>query len=712
MSERSRRRLVVLQVLIISVVATLLGRLWYLQVMAGDTYKVAASENRVRELVTQPVRGLILDDRGRPLVQNRTMLVITVDRTELGRQPDDGAAVLERLSGVIGVPVPDIRDRLALCGTEGAKKPPICWNGSPFQPVPVAEGATNEMALTVMERREDFPGVTADVQSVREYPAVDGVNAAHILGYLGPVTEDEVALSSGTGNPLRDQDLIGRSGLEATYDEVLRGFPGVRQLSVDRFSNVTGTLGETPAQAGNYLVTSIDTKVQAATERALVEAINQARGVFDEDTGRNYIADSGAAIVLNAKTGHVVAMASYPTYDPNIWVGGISDADYAALQDEAAGVPSLSRAIAGEYAPASTWKAVTTAAAVKAGYSPNARYDCSSEFQVGNRAFRNYESNAYGPIDLKRTIQISCDTVYYRLAYELWLRDGGNSPPAAPGDAMINEALGWGFNKKTGIDLPGERDGRIVTRASKQESYDANKDTWCNRARDGYPEVPDPARRQLLHDIARENCADGYKYRAGDAVNFSIGQGDSVVTPLQLVQAYAALGNGGRIMKPQIGKAVVSPQGQLVQEIAPVQSGALPIDEGLRGFLVDALASVTTGGTAAGAFAGFPLAQIPVAGKTGTGEVANKQVTAWFVSFAPAYDPQYAVVVAIAQGGTGGRVAAPAVRKIYESLFGVVNGVPNPAAAAIPGVVPPTGLPEVKTDGTVTQPVDAPWPPG
>ena len=203
MSIRSRLRLVVLQVLVGSLLVTLFGRLWYLQVAAGEQYQQAASDNRIREVVTPAVRGQILDDRGRPLVNNRTALVVTVDRAQITRQKDKGEAVLKRLAQVLRMPYPEVKKRTQLCGPKVSKP---CWNGSPYQPIPVTDRADTGMALQIMERREDFPGVTAEPQALRQFPKAEGANAAHLLGYLSPVTDEE--LNRQKARPGTGKDVI------------------------------------------------------------------------------------------------------------------------------------------------------------------------------------------------------------------------------------------------------------------------------------------------------------------------------------------------------------------------------------------------------------------------------------------------------------------------------------------------------------------------
>jgi penicillin-binding protein 2 len=695
MSERSRLRLVVLQVLVLSLFVTLGGRLWYLQVVAGERYEQAATDNRLRQVAVPAVRGQILDDQGRPLVRNRTALVVSVSRTELLRQRDAGTELLQRLGDVIGVPYDELRARTTLCDGD-APKP--CWNGSPYEPIPVTETDDTTIALRILERQEEFPGVTAELSPVREFPAPAGANAAHLLGYLSPVTEEELTQQEqqATGTRIGRRDLVGRAGLERQYDDALRGASGVRTVAVDHRGRVSGTVDEQPATPGNHVVTSIDAGIQAAAETQLQAAIDRARSRNDRD-GNSYSAPTGAAVVLDHRTGRIVALASYPSYDPAIWVGGISSSDYAAITSEDAHYPNQSRATQGEFAPASTFKVVSTAAAVAAGYDIDGTYSCPSSFQVGNRAFRNYESQAYGQISLERALEISCDTVFYRFAYELWLRDGGDRPRADAADTFLRMAQGFGFGRPTGLDLPAESGGRIADRAWKQQTWEATKETSCRRAAEGYPDVAadDPERAAYLQQIASDNCVDGFKYRGGDAVNFAIGQGDTTITPLQLAVAYGAIANGGTLWAPRIGRAVVRPDGTVLEEIVPQPAGSLPVDAGTLDYIRTALYGTAREGTGRAAFAGFPLDLHPVGVKTGTGEVFGKQTTSWFASF----DDRYAIVLMVEEGGTGAGTSGPSVRGIYEAIYGLAGAPP-----LLPGGRPPEGLPTVAPDGSVAAP--------
>jgi penicillin-binding protein 2 len=685
--QRARLRLVVLQVLVVSLLATLLGRLWFLQVYDGDRYTQAASQNRVREVVTTAPRGEVYDAAGAPLVRNRTALVVSVDRAALRREPDRGRAVLARLAAVVGKPVALLRQEITPCG--GSVRPP-CWRGSPYQPVPVQEYAATDAAglrrvLAIEEHREDFPSVDTRFAAVRDYPSGDRRRAAHVLGYLGPISQEETRRPAYAG--VQTSALVGRAGVEATYDTALRGRDGVRTLLVDHVGTVTGVQAETAAVPGDTLVLSLHAGVQAVAEQALQHAVEKARTRPDRAGDGTYEADSGAVVVMEAKTGRVLALASYPSYDPSVFVGGASEQEYAGLVDEARGTPLVSRAIQGAYAPASTFKVVSAAAVLADGYPRDGVYPCPGAYApLGGK--RNFEGEAFGPITLRTALVRSCDTVFYDFAYKQWLRDGGNSPGTDPRDPMVRMAKAFGLGTRTGVDLPSERSGTIADRAFLRERWERQKANFCKGA-------VNMARSAERRRANREFCEDGYRFRGGDAANFAIGQGDTLVTPLQLATVYAAIGNGGTVLEPHVARALLSADGTGVREVRPKVRGTIPVSDADRRFIVDALAGVTTEGTAAGAFRGFPVA---VAGKTGTGEVAGKQDTAWFASFAPAKDPDLVVVGMVSQGGTGGTTAAPMVREVYDGIYGV--GRP----AVLPGGRAPAGLPVVRPDGTVGPP--------
>ena len=563
MNDHSLRRLQILRVLVIALFLALVGRLFTIQVVSGDEWAERASSSREREVVVPATRGLILDQMGRVLVGNDSTIVVSVNGSVLAGLDDEGDSVLARLAPLLGMKAADLRDRITVCGTEGAKRPPICWNGSFYQPIPVAKDLDVDVAVRIMERRIDFPGVTAEVQAVRTIPDALGANLAHLLGYLGPVNDEELASHKAQQQSLQRTDLIGRAGLEAEYDTELRGTPGVTTLAIDPSMAVIGTISKTNPTPGSYLVLNVDAALQRVVEEQLAAAIQRAK-----DQGMT--SGSGAAVVMDVTNGHVLAMASYPTYNPRVWLNGITQKEYSKLTSESANAPLMNRAVQGLYPPASTFKVVTTVAASRANIPMGSTlYPCPSSITIGNREMRNHESHAYGSITVARAIEVSCNTVFYKIGYDMWLRDGGNDPVKNPRDPIEETAKLFGLGSRTGIDLPSEAKGRVGGRAFKTNQYELYKDAWCYRSKVGYPDIAktDPARAAYLKLLAKENCVDGGVFRGGDAANLAIGQGDTVATPLQMATVYAAIANGGTVWQPQVVKAVVSADGKKVSEV-------------------------------------------------------------------------------------------------------------------------------------------------
>jgi penicillin-binding protein 2 len=686
MNQRARLSLLVIQVLICSLLIGLLGRLFYLQVASGSKYRDAALSIQSRDVVTPATRGLIVDSSGVPLALNRVGIAVTVDRTKIDLQPDKGVAVLQALAKLLKLDYADVYQRTRLCGElpKGAKAG--CWTGSRFQPIPITKEADPEIALKIVERSDEYPGVSATPVSIRNYPGNAGVNAAHMLGYIGPLTENDLA--GGNGRSYYRSESIGKAGLEIQYDEYLRGAPGIKTVIVDRKEAVTRTSQNSKPIGGDHLVTSIDARVQASVESALADAVRRARA-------SGYPSDGAAAVVMDVTNGQIVALASYPTYDPNSYERGLTVAEAKNLYSAQAGVPALSRALQGVFAPASTFKAVSVVAAANAGYNLNASYDCPSQVEVGTRAFQNFESKAQGRISLKKAIAVSCDTIWYRIAFDEWLRDGGLKPKSDANDYFYNAAKGFQVGIKTGIDLPSESSGRLADREWRKAWYAQNKDFYCNYK----TRATKSQQTAFLIQLAYENCLDGDKIRAGDAVNFSIGQGDTVITPVKLAQMYAAIANGGTIWKPTIAKAIVKTDGTVVKAIEKEKLGSIPADKKTISFLKASLREVVISGTGAGVFSGFP---IEISGKTGTAQVfgrnpngREKADTSWFAAYGPTKKPRFAVVMMVSQGGFGASTSGVGVRKIYETLFGVKGSKVESAEIIFPSGVPPVTLPKI-----------------
>jgi len=678
MSQQSKISLIVFQSLVFSLLFALFGRLFYLQVLESGRYKEAAISIQSRDIVTPAIRGAISDINGSPLVVDLPGLVVFIDRSTLDKQSDKGATVLRRTAALFNLEYADIYQRTRLCGELPVNNRAGCWNGTRYQPIPLVGGASQDVALKIMENSDQFAGVNVASIPIRSYPSLEGENVSHVLGYVGSVTDEDLKNSS--KNYYRSE-VVGKTGLETQYNEYLRGTPGVRTFLVNRKEVVTKESTNIQAIAGNNLVTNIDAKLQSGVERALEAAVKRARA-------SGYRGDSGAAVVLEIKTGRVLAMASYPTYEPEIWQKGLTVKQAEDLFSEVKGVPALSRPLQGLFAPASTFKSVSVVAAANAGYPLDGSYNCPASVEIGNRTFNNFDSVAAGRLKLDVGLAISCDSLWYQIAYDEWVRDGGLKPKSKTNDYFFNAAKAFGVGKVTGIDLPSELSGRLPNRTWKQNWFEQNKDFYCN--------YQQRAKKQdltrYLIEIARENCLDGNKVRAGDAVNFSIGQGDTLVTPIRLAQMYAAIANNGTYYKPQVARAVVDTDGKVIKEFKPEVADVIKEEQSTWDFLHRALRMVVTRGTAGSVFSGFPVA---VSGKTGTAQVFGKNPngsakddTSWFASYGPTEDPTYAVVMMVSQGGFGASTSGLGVRDIYSTLFGVTGNKVDPSKAIFPNGVP------------------------
>ena len=621
----AHRRLRLLQVLILAVGLTVAARLVWIQTAQSSDLALKAQAIQT-DLVDLPAaRGDIVDRNGNLLAGNRTTFQVSADETV-------SQAALQRLSQMSSVPVADLQARLLVCGQPGAQ-PGTCYRGQPGEPIPVLSDVSIPIALSIDDA--GLPGISVSRAAVRDYPSK--ANAAHLLGYL--------------------REGAGQSGLEAQYDLMLQGEPGQAVRELNREGQPQRRTTKQPV-AGQTLVTSLDIETQKVAERALRKAVTGARR-------EGYKATGGSVVVMDARNGQIRAMASYPTYDPNIWAKGLSEAEYADLTDKKSGQPLVFRPAQSVAPPASTFKAFTTVAASEAGFDLNGTYDCPALLTVGGQTFTNYETRAYGPMSLARALSVSCDTVFYRLGYKMWKRDGGLEA-TQPEEHVVRTARDFGLGSTTGVDLPGESAGSVPDREQVRSEFEQSRDDYCARARTGYPEESNRARAKLLKAYARDYCRSGDQYRAGDALNTAIGQGRSLVTPLQLATAYAAIANGGTRVTPHLATGFENGT-----TIDPAPRGTVSARPATLAYVRRALATTTVTGTASGAFLGFPLDQYPVAAKTGTAEVAGKQSTSWFASFAPADDPEYVVVVNVDQGGLGAATSGPVARAVYEQMFGI-----------------------------------------
>ena len=625
--DSSRLRLAILGVVVVSLFATMLARLWYLQVLVAPQLKVEAQENSVRLIYTEAPRGRILDRNGNVLVDNQIVPTVVVDRLVAAKHPE----VLDHLSAYLHVPRTTIDERLK------------DERFSLYKPVPVFENANMDQVVYLREHEADFPGVDVVQLSERHYP--HGSLAAHVLGYVGEINDKELVTRRSQG--YREGDTIGKSGVELAYENELRGTPEVEKLQVDAQGHVLRSLGKQPAVPGHDVQLTIDLNVQTLAEESLQQGLDTAQASWDPSQLKRFIAPGGSIVVEDPHDGSILAMASSPTYDPTEFVNGISTARFQQLQDPANHYPLNNRAIQGLYAPGSTFKMVTALAALEKGVTTaDQPFNDTGTFTVGGETKRNALGAKNGTIDMARAISVSSDVYFYSLGAEL---DSSNKK-RWNGYPIQDVARSLGFGRASDIELPYELDGR----------------------------VPDPDSRKRDHDENPEAFpyADWY---TGDTVNLAVGQGDLVVTPLQLTNAYATFANGGTVWQPHVGSAVRDVVRDTSTPIEPRQESKADIPPADRDAILQGLEQVvsTEDGTAAAAFAGFPSATFPIAGKTGTAEAPPKQDTSLFVGFGPATDPHYVVTAVMEESGFGASAAAPVVRRVFD---GLVGNPPKPVA--------------------------------
>jgi penicillin-binding protein 2 len=626
-SDSTRLRLTVVIVVVTCLFAALFARLWFLQVINAPTAQVTAANNGVRVVQTEAPRGNILDRNGQVLVGNVNEPVIEVQRQ--ATPPDPG--MVGRLAALMGTSVPTLRSLIN--NTQY----------SVYTPVPVLPNASPQQILYVQEHRPLFPGVTATTETVRSYSSL-GVAAANIVGYVGQITGNQLAKLKSKGYQPGDQ--IGLAGVEATYESVLRGQPGVTRVQVDSRGNVLGTLSSSTPVQGHDLKLTIDGTVQAETMSAVEQGLNAAKTQFDPVTKRNFQAPAGSAVVQNPQDGTLIALATYPSYDPRQFIGGISENNYQALTNPAANEPLLDRTIQGAYAPGSTFKLVTATAGLDAGLiSPGAIYNDTGSINIGSGVggVRHNDLGArYGPISLSKAITVSSDVYFMQVGVDFW-----NGRQVYGQDGLQNVADQYGFNHSTGAALPNELSGVIPTPQTFAAQFKAHPNLFSRGT-----------------------------WFTGDSANVAIGQGDVLVTPLQLANAYSTFANGGTRYAPRLAIDAQDQHGNIVSTYTSSKVASVPLSAGDRAAMVAGFTGVVNDphGTAYGVFhdPNDPLAGKDIAGKTGTAQVTavGKQNTSVFTSFAPATNPTYEVTAMMEDSGYGASIAAPVVRQIYDQLYG------------------------------------------
>jgi penicillin-binding protein 2 len=616
-------RLSILGMLVFALFVGLFSRLWYLQVLDSAEFAAIAKENQVRRIESEPPRGRILTRSGGVIVDNKLSLAVSLEH-ELIDRPGKRKMVLRRLADALDVSQRQLRKEV-LDGTV-----------SPYKPVAVATDVSKKDVFYIREHPELFQGVVIERIPVRQ--VVQGYLAPHVTGYTSEISAAELKTPEWRG--YRAGDIIGKAGVERTYDKYLRGKPRIERVIVDSAGDVVkGPTVIQEEEPGADVVTTIAPGIQRAAQAALASGISAARG--------EYPAKTGGAVVLDARDGDVLALATYPSYDASILADGFSLKDEKKLggttPEDHTDDALINHAYQAPLPPGSTFKVVTSAAAMSLGvYEPYDYLSCPSVFSPGDSftEFYNWTTSDLSSMNLVDALEQSCNTFFYQLGWTMEQRWG------IIGDQTYEFqrfARRMGYGHPTGVGLPYESSGR----------------------------VPD----EQMCDLPGF-CPDGYL--PGYTVNMAVGQGDLLVTPMQMAVATAAIANGGDVLKPRVVKELrttdeASGDEVILEEFEPQVQGRIELTDTEWAALRTGMEEVVSGagGTARSAFAGFPVTAFPVAGKTGSAQIGENVDTphSWFISYAPTDDPRYVIAVQVEMGGHGGETAAPIAREIYESIF-------------------------------------------
>jgi penicillin-binding protein 2 len=623
-------RIGVLGAITLAVFGILFFRLWALQVLSGNQYLRAAQNNQLRTIRVDAPRGVILDEHGRKLVDNKQATAVQVWPADLPDRARPRERLLRRLARILDVPYARVaRDMRRHAG-------------DPLSPVTVKLAAKEDEAQYLLEHESELPGVQIADTYVRRYPFQS--LAAHMLGYVGEISPDQLKRLRKDGYELGDK--IGQGGVESTYDRYLRGRPGRSQLRVDSMgrprSDVTPTRDPV---AGYSLRLTLDINLQRAAERALKEGIEFAR---TQDCKGCWMANGGAIVAMDPRNGEIRALASNPTFQPRVYTSQ-NPRELRPLVNqqaaEAANFPALDRVTQGLYPPGSTFKPITALAAMQEHIlAPFATLPCTGTYTAGRdrQVFRNWDPNVSAAMTLPTALGASCDTYFYAVG------DSFYKLPPERGQPLQAWARRFGFGSATGIDIGSEAAGLVPTIKWKRETFKSEIDKL---------------------------------WKPGDSIQLAIGQKDLEVTPLQMAVFYSFLANGGKLVKPHVASRVEdstdSAQPIVRRNLAPPPPRSLNVDQGALAAIRDGLYKATheSYGTSSSVFGTFP---IPIAGKTGTaeksrdfGDYSDYVDQSWFCGYGPSDKPELVVCAIIENGGFGGAVAAPTTLKVFAKYFGI-----------------------------------------
>ena len=615
LTPRIAVRIAILGGIAMTLLGILLVRLWFLQVISGDQYAQRAEGNRLRTVISEAPRGNIVDRNGTALVKNFTGENLIAQPREL--QGTRRVAILTRLSKVIGVPANEM--------VKEVQK----GDDQPLEPVILARNVDPAVSQYLAERRRDFPGISLRQTYLRYYP--EGSVAAHILGQTGRIGPEQIDAYRRKG--YQGDETVGISGIEQQYEEFLTGTPGRSVVEVDASGEPQGReyISSRQPVPGRNIQLSIDLKTQKALESGLADAARV--------TG----AKGAAGIALDPRTGEVLALASYPTFDPEIFVKRKQKAIERVYTDP--DKPLLDRAIDGVYPAGSTFKPITAAPALRGGeITADTQLDSPSQITLHKQIFRNFQLHSHGLITLPTALEVSSDTFFYQVADKLWQAQS-EKKRVFP---LQEEAREFGLGRDTGIDLPDESPALVPDPPWKKKHFVGT----------------DPSTGRPYTDFDRS-------WLAGDTIQLGVGQGYLQVTPAQMAVAYAAIANGGTVVTPTVAQAVRDPNGRVVQQLSagrPTRHIDITGLETIRQGLYEAANGAD--GTSTSVFANLP-GDARVAGKTGTAEPGDGgEDHSWYVGYAPYDDPSIVVAVVIERGGTGANAAAPVACRTFGADLG------------------------------------------
>ena len=604
---------------------TLIAKLWSMQMVSSDYYDELAVSNRTRTVTTAAPRGRILDRNGVELVRNRASLAVTAYR-DLANDP----VLVRHLANVLGMPYTAVLRNIQ-DNTEGAQAQHT-----------IATDVRRSTVAYIQEHAGEFTGVSIADRTEREHPY--GTLACHVLGYTGTITSEQLkaqAEQETTEGSIvySSGDVVGQAGVESRYESLLQGIRGEQTVTVDAAGNVTGQVGEVPPRAGSDIKLTIDVNIQRACEEGLAYAIEIAQRAGYGD------AKCGACLCLDCTNGEILGMASAPTFDPSVFVGGVSSDVWSELNSDESGNPLLNRAIGGQYMSASTIKAFSALAGLEYGIYSSTRTTTCTGFWTGNGpAYGKYcwNHSGHGTLNLEQGIVYSCDPVFYDIGHDFYYDE--KNP-----EGLQEMFRRWGLGSKTGVDLPSEASGRVPDAEWKQNYFS---------------------------DYSDEDRA----WNPGDMTNIVIGQGDILVTPLQMATAYAGICMDGLEYTPHVFLSAVSRSGEgdayLYNETGTKERLTAKVnDESDLDLVKEGLVGVIYEETPSTA-AHFRNLPVTVAGKTGSGEKSGEDPYSWFVVYAPADDPKYVVASLVERGGFGATTSLHAVRHV----LGVIYDSPDDAA--------------------------------